>query len=145
MAKARVFAKACGVLAVVACVASLAACKSPEEIQHEQDQADEQRCVSMGIAATPGDPQYVQCRMWAAEMRQQAERDRRQAWLAALAAYGAMQQQPRGPAYQAPLYGYGGGAYDDEPPPQPRWIVPPSPPPTTWCRPVGRWMSCTGQ
>lgn len=126
-------AKALLGLIVVACVVSLAACKSPEQIQHEQDQADDQRCARMGVAIAPGDPQYVQCRMWAAQMREQEEQDRRQAWLAALEAMSAQQQQ-------APLYDY-----DDEPWPQPQWIVPPPAPQTTWCQPVGRWMSCTTQ
>jgi len=122
-------AKGCLVLAV-ALVASLAACKSPEEIQAERDQADEQRCARMGVAIVPGDPGYIQCRMWAAQMRDQEEQERRQAWLDALMALSAMQQQQQPPP-----------SYFE---PAPQW-VPPPPPQSTWCRPVGRWMSCTSQ
>jgi hypothetical protein len=130
MAKRRVLAEACVVLAVVACAALLAACKSPEQIQAEQDEADDARCGRMGVPLMPGDPRYIQCRMWAAQMRLQEEQDRRQAWLAALEAMSAMQQQQQ----QRQQYLY------DEAPVQ--WITPPQ---TTWCRPVGRWTSCTSQ
>jgi hypothetical protein len=118
-------------------MALFAACQSPEQIQAEQDEADEQRCARMGVPLVPGDPRYIQCRMWATQMRDQEEQERRQAWLAVFTTLSAMQQQQRAPAYLMPLY-------DDEPP-QPQWIVPPPPPQTTWCRPVGQWMSCTGQ
>lgn len=135
------------VLAVVACVALLAACKSPEQIRAEEDAADEQRCARMGVPVVPGDPGYIQCRMWAAQMRAQEEEERRQNVLLALQAFSVLQQQRRSQPY-----------YDEEPPlpalpqaqwsqpqwPQAPWITPPAPQ-NTWCRPVGRWMSCTTQ
>ena len=131
---------ACLVLATVL-LASLAACKSPEQIQAEHDEADDRRCARLGIPLVPGDPGYVECRMWAAQMRLAEDDERRQNFLLALQAFGALQQQRQARSYQAPFY--------DEPPavewPQPQWITPPPAPQNSWCRLVGRWMSCTGQ
>ena len=132
---------------VIALLAALAACKSPEQIQAEQDEADDQRCARLGVPVAPGDPGYIQCRMWAAQMRAQEQDERRQNWLLALQAFGAMQQQ-QAPLYQAPYQvpaPYQAPVYGDGPPLQPQWIIPPPAPQTTWCRPVGRWMSCTTQ
>ena len=121
----------------VALMASLAACKSPEQIRAEQDEADDQRCARIGVPVVPGDPGYIQCRMWAAQMRAQEEQERRQSLILALQAFSALQQQRQAESYYQPQ------PYDE--PPQPQWIVPPPRPQNTWCRPVGRWMSCTSQ
>src|SRR5215469_5225703 len=120
-------AKRCVVL-VAALMALLAACKSPEQIRAEQDEADDQRCIRIGVPIAPGDPGYIQCRMWAAQMRLQEDEDRRQNFLIALQAFAALQQQRQAQLYEEP---------DDAPRPfwpQPQWIVPPPAPPATWCR-----------
>lgn len=124
----------------VALMASLAACKSPEQIRAEQDEADDQRCARIGVPIAPGDPGYIQCRMWAAEMRAQEEQERRQSLILALQAFSALQQQRQAESYYQPQ------PYDEPPPAQwqqPPWILPPPAPSHAWCRPVGRWMSCT--
>lgn len=145
--------------AVTAVTAVLAGCQSPEQIQAAQDKADDQRCARMGVPIVPGDPQYIQCRMWAAQTRDQEEQARRQAWLAVLLALNAGRQRP--PPVPPDSYGaapYDPSAYDPGPygarpydlgpygtfaGERRRWIVPPPAPQTTWCRPVGPWMSCT--
>jgi hypothetical protein len=122
----------------VVVMAALTACKSPEQIQAEQDEADDQRCAGMGVPMVAGDPGYIQCRMWAAQMRLQEDEDRRQNFLMALQAFAALQRQRQVQFYEEP----------PEPWPQAQWLEPawitPPPPQPSWCRPIGRWMSCTG-
>ena len=124
----------------LAVMAALAGCKSAEQIQAEQDEADDQRCARLGVPFVPGDPGYIQCRMWAAQMRLQEDESRRQNFLIALQAFGALQQQRQAPFYEEPPE-----PWPQPPWPQPTWITPPPAPQTNWCRPVGRWMSCTAQ
>ena len=124
---------------VLAMMVALAACKSAEQIRAEEDAADDQRCAGMGVPMVPGDPGYIQCRMWAAQMRLQEDEARRQSVLVALQALGALRQQRQAQFYEEPD--------ESSQPfwPQPQWIIPPPAPQATWCRPVGRWMSCTTQ
>ena len=127
-------------------LASLSACKSREQIQAEQDLADDQRCARMGVPVAPGDPGYIQCRMWAAQMRAQEEHERREDMMIALQAFSALQQRQAPTYYEEPPQMAGPqSAWTGALWPQPQWITPPPAPQTTWCRPVGRWMSCTSQ
>lgn len=154
--------------AVAVLAAGLAGCKSPAQIQAEQDQADDRRCARLGVPIEPGNPQYIQCRMWAAQLRAEEEQARRAAWLQALAVLSAgrrrMAPDPYGATpYDAGPFGanpygadpYGATAYgpdpysNDDDDDRPHWITPPAMPQwtpaprTTWCRPVGGWTSCT--
>ncbi len=123
----------CRLILAVVLAASLAACESTEQIQAEQDEADVQRCAAMGVPIVPGDPGYIQCRMWAAQMRLQEVQQRQQSWMIALQAFSALQRRQRAmPPYD--------DAYGEALPPP--WIGPPPAPVSTWCRPVGQWTSC---